>query len=199
MAMSSGSTPMVDDDLVGVATGPDTNVGALASSPVDVNASPMANTTKTVRRARATHSDVWKDMEEVKKVIGGKEVRIGATWNYCGSRISATSMGGTGCLHRHIIAYKRRALIASSSSQPHFHLDGDSNLRHFQYNANVVRSELCHLIATLDLPLNIGEQPTWEEYIRTAHNPKYNHVSRQTTTRDLEALFYQSKLMLKNY
>jgi hypothetical protein len=29
-----------------------------------------------------------------------------------------------------------------------------------------------------------------EGYIRIAHNPDYRHVSRQTTTRDLEALFF---------
>jgi hypothetical protein len=27
-------------------------------------------------------------------------------------------------------------------------------------------------------------------YIRIAHNPDYRHVSRQTTTRDLETLFF---------
>lgn len=46
------------------------------------------------------------------------------------------------------------------------------------------------MIARLDLPLNIGEQAAWEDYIRIAHNPSYRHVSRQTTTRDLESLFY---------
>jgi hypothetical protein len=49
------------------------------------------------------------------------------------------------------------------------------------------------LIARFDLPLNIGEQPAWEDYIRAAHTPDYKHVSRQTTTRDLEALFYQKQ------
>jgi hypothetical protein len=28
------------------------------------------------------------------------------------------------------------------------------------------------------------------DYIRIAHKPNYKHVSRQTTTRDLEAMFY---------
>jgi hypothetical protein len=49
---------------------------------------------------------------------------------------------------------------------------------------------LCRLIARLDLPLSIGELPAWEDYIRIAHNHAFRHVSRQTTTRDLEALFY---------
>jgi hypothetical protein len=46
------------------------------------------------------------------------------------------------------------------------------------------------LIARLYLNLNIGEQPACEDNIRTSHNHNYKHVSRQTTTRDLEALFY---------
>jgi hypothetical protein len=73
----------------------------------------------------------------------------------------------------------------------HFGFDG--NVQRFQYNPNVARSELARLIATLDLPLNIAEQPTWEDYIRITHNPNYKHVSRQTTTRDLETLFYHKQ------
>jgi hypothetical protein len=108
--VTSGSTPMVDTDVGGggvAAVGPDTTVWALASSPVDVDDSPM------VRRVRATCSDVWKEMEEVKKVVGGKEVRVGAICNYCKSRLSAPSTGGTGHLRRHIKACKRKALAAS--------------------------------------------------------------------------------------
>jgi hypothetical protein len=72
MVASSGSTPMgvgVGDDLGGAAIGlePDATVvaGALASIPVDVDIddSPTASTAKTLRRARATRSDVWQDME----------------------------------------------------------------------------------------------------------------------------------------
>jgi hypothetical protein len=37
---------------------------------------------------------------------------------------------------------------------------------------------LCRLIGRLDLPLNIGEQPAHEYYIRAAHTPDYKHVSR---------------------
>jgi hypothetical protein len=100
-------------------------------------------------------------------------------------------------LRRHIRACKRKALPASSSSQSHLHFDGDGNVRHFQYNANVARSELCCLIARLDLPLDFGERPAWEDYIRAAHTPDYKHVSRQTTTRDLETLFCQKQADVK--
>jgi hypothetical protein len=134
---------MVDTDVGGggaAVVGPDTTVEASASSPVDVDNSSTASTTKTARRARATHSDVWKEMEEVKKVVGGKEVRVGAICNYCKPCLSAPSTGGTGHLRRHIRACKRKALAASSSSQSHLHFDGDGNVRRFQYNANVAKS-----------------------------------------------------------
>jgi hypothetical protein len=102
-------------------------------------------------------------MDEVKKVIGGKEVRVGAIYKVCKSHLSASSNGGTGHLWHHIKACKRKS-PASSSSQSHLHFGSDGHVQHFQYNPNVARSELCHLIARLDLPLNIGEQPAWEDY-----------------------------------
>jgi hypothetical protein len=39
-------------------------------------------------RARASCSDMWQDMEEVKKVIAGKEVRCGAICIYYKTRLS---------------------------------------------------------------------------------------------------------------
>jgi hypothetical protein len=80
--------------------------------------------------------------------------------------------------------------LVSSSSQSHLHFGYYGHVQHFWYNSDVARSELCHFIARLDFPLNNGEQPALEDYIRTAHNPNYRHVSRQTTTRDLDSLFY---------
>jgi hypothetical protein len=47
-----------------------------------VDDSPTGSTAKSGRRVRATRSNEWKDMEEVKKVVGGKEVRVAATCNY---------------------------------------------------------------------------------------------------------------------
>jgi hypothetical protein len=106
---------MVDGDNIddGAVVGPDTTIVASASSPVDVDGSLMASIAMMVRRTRATHSDVWKEMEEVKKVVGGKEVRVGAICNYCKSRLSAASTGGTGHLHWHIRTCKRKAIAAS--------------------------------------------------------------------------------------
>jgi hypothetical protein len=57
--------------------------------------------------------------------------------------------------------------------------------------------ELAHSITRLDLPLNIGEQPAWGDYIRIAHNPNYKQVSRQTTTREVDALIYHKQTDVK--
>jgi hypothetical protein len=42
----------------------------------------------------------------------------------------------------------------------------------------------------------MGETDAFEEYIRTAHNPKYVPVSRQTTTRDIVKFFTDRKAKL---
>ena len=72
-------------------------------------------------------------------------------------------------------------------------------MHNWDYKPDVARSELCRLIARLDLPLGIGETDAWEEYIVCAHNPRFIKVSRQTTTRDLSKLFTECHNMLKNY
>jgi hypothetical protein len=52
------------------------------------------------------------------------------------------------------------------------------------------------LLARLDIPVSMGEYDVLEEYIRTAHNPKYVPVSRQTTIRDLIKYFTDCKAKL---
>jgi hypothetical protein len=69
-------------------------------------------------------------------------------------------------------------------------------LKNWQYDPTVTRTELCRLIARLDLPLGIGETQAWEDYIKRAHNPMFSKVSRQTTTRDLGKLFAEHVLCL---
>ncbi|KAK3147079.1 hypothetical protein QOZ80_3BG0277790 [Eleusine coracana subsp. coracana] len=189
LASSSGSTPMEDytinddfraqglqgdddDDITG--GGGAEVLGASASTPVDVDdGSPTASTAKKARHARATTSDVWNDMEEVKELQDGKLVRVGAICNFCKTRLSASSNGGTGHLHRHILSCKKKAVAGSSSSQSHLHFDSAGNVQRFVYKPMVARTELVRLIARLDLPLNIGEQPAWGDYIRTAFCPDY--------------------------
>ena len=57
----------------------------------------------------------------------------------------------------------------------------------------VAHTELVRLLARLDVPTSIGETDAFEEYIRTAHNPKYVPVSRQTTIRDIVKFFTDRK------
>jgi len=71
-------------------------------------------------------------------------------------------------------------------------------MHNWYYKPDVARSELCRLIARLDLSLGIGETEAWEEYIVRAHNSRFVKVSRQTTTRDLSKLFTERRNMLKN-
>jgi hypothetical protein len=66
------------------------------------------------------------------------------------------------------------------------------------YDPAVARTELCRLIARLNLPLGIGETQAWEDYIARAHNPRFVKVSRQTITRDLGKLFTERRDVLKN-
>jgi hypothetical protein len=60
---------------------------------------------------------------------------------------------------------------------------------HWEYSPSIARTELCHMIARLDLPLCFGECSAFQEYITRAHNPRFVKSSRQTTARDLIRLF----------
>ena len=51
-------------------------------------------------------------------------------------------------------------------------------MHNWDYKPDVARSELCRLIARLDLPLGISETEAWKEYIVHAHNPRFVKVSR---------------------
>ena len=52
------------------------------------------------------------------------------------------------------------------------------------------------MLARLDVPVSLGESDAFEEYIKTAHNPKYVPVSRQITTRDMLKYFTDCKAKL---
>ena len=61
----------------------------------------------------------------------------------------------------------------------------DGSIRRWEYNADVAHVELVRMLARLDLPLLIGETDAFKDYIKTAHNPAFAPVSKQTTGRDL--------------
>jgi hypothetical protein len=116
-------------------------------------------------------------MEQVNNHLRGKEVGVATICNCCKSHLSTPSTGGTGYLRRHIKSCTKKTLAASSSSQSHLNFGSDGNVQQFQYNPNTAWSEVARLIARLDLPLNISEQPAWGDYIRIAHNPNTKQVS----------------------
>jgi hypothetical protein len=82
---------------------------------------------------------------------------------------------------------KRQA--ATSSNQTSLHFAPDGHVAHFEYSPTLARTELCHLLARLDLPLSLGASPKFGEYIRMVHNPRFEHVSRTITTSDIDAYF----------
>jgi hypothetical protein len=59
-----------------------------------------------------------------------------------------------------------------------FTYNPDGSMHNWEYKPNVARSELCCLIARLDMPLGIGQTDVWKEYIVRAHNPRFVKVSR---------------------
>ena len=81
-------------------------------------------------------------------------------------------------------------------SQSQISLIPDGSIRNWEYCPQVARRELVRLLARLDVPINMGETDAFEEYIRTAHNPKYVSVSRQTTARDIQKYFNDCKAKL---
>jgi hypothetical protein len=71
-------------------------------------------------------------------------------------------------------------------------------VHNWNYKPEVARTELCKLIAKLDLSLGIGDTDAWKEYIQHAHNPRFTRVSRQSTIRDLGKLFTECQLAVLN-
>jgi len=70
-------------------------------------------------------------------------------------------------------------------TQTHIAFNSDGSVRRWEYSAEVARVELVRMLARLDLPLMIGETEAFKDYIKTAHNPNFSPVSKQTTGRDL--------------
>ena len=130
--------------------------------------------------------------------MNGQKVRTAAICKMCKSRLSARSSTGTGHLIRHQKSCRKKVDHAARV-QSRLSYNPDGSVHNWDYNPAVARSELCRLIARLDLPLGIGESQAWEDYIVLAHNPRFAKVSRQTTTRDLGKLFTERHDMLKNF
>jgi hypothetical protein len=122
------------------------------------------------KRIRSTTSKVWDDFDALYEVKNGKRVRIGTKCKHCSKLYSGKSTSGIGHLHRHLPKCPT-LLKQSCMAQSQLKFKPDGSLHLWQYDSNVARTQLCRLIARLDLPLCIGEFDAYEEYIQTAHNP----------------------------
>ena len=115
----------------------------------------------------------------------------------CKAVLSARSAAGTGDVIRHQKSCMKNVDHAVRV-QSRLAFNPDGSMHNWNYNPAVARSELCRLIARLDLPLGIGETEAFEDYIVHAHNPRFVKSSRRTTTRDLDKLFNERRDVLKN-
>jgi hypothetical protein len=99
----------------------------------------------------------------------------------CKVVLTARSAAGTGHLIRHQKSCRKKTdHVARVQSRLAFNPDG--SVHNWNYNPAVARSELCRLIARLDLPLGIGEIEAFEDYIVRAHNPAFVKSSRRMLT-----------------
>jgi hypothetical protein len=74
----------------------------------------------------------------------------------CKAILSARSTAGTDHLIRHQKACRKKTDHAARV-QSRLAFNPDGSLHNWDYNPAVARSELCRLIARLDLPLGIGK------------------------------------------
>ena len=89
--------------------------------------------------------------------------------------LSVKSTGETRHLLRHATRCKAKQGLVMRQAQLQYNLDG--TVRSWDYIPKVVRQSFCCLIVSENLPLNFGESKSSENYIRTAHNPRFPTVS----------------------
>jgi hypothetical protein len=120
----------------------------------------------------------------------GKEVRISAICHHSRETLSAKSSSVAGHLLRHLNhCHAKKEKERSSIVQSVLKYNADGSVRSWEYSAAVARTELCRLVARLDLPLCFGESDAFHDYITNAHNPRFVKSPRQTTARDLIKLY----------
>ena len=147
--------------------------------------------------SRPSTSDVWQDFQKLFKMgPKGKKIRYGAVCIHCKKQYSGRSAGGTGHLRRHRDKCAKRREKTRGFSQSQISFNPDGSMRNWDYCPMRARTELCRLLARVDVPISFGESVAFEEYINNAHNPKFQAVSTQTTTRDLAKMFSDRKSKL---
>ena len=141
---------------------------------------------------------MWADFDEIYEIVNGRKIYTKATCKICKHTLSARSNADTGHLKRHQKSCRQKTNQAARV-QSRLAYNTDGSMYNWDYKPDVAISELCCLIARLDLPLGIGETEAREDYIIRAHNSRFVKVSRHTTTRDLSKLFTERCNILKNF
>jgi hypothetical protein len=139
----------------------------LTSAPPPTGGNPTPSTASTdaggaAKRQRTLTSDVWHYLDALSKNVRGKPVRYGARCKFCKKELSSKSTSGTGHLLRHVKSYLCKRQAATSSNQTSLHSSPDGRVAHFEYILVVARTELCRLLARLELPLGLGASPKFE-------------------------------------
>ncbi|BAH92438.1 Os03g0844400 [Oryza sativa Japonica Group] len=188
----SRSFPTSEYDATGSAPTPPV-MEPPAGSEASGTMSGSASTNTGSKRSRT--SGVWQHFDEVAMTgPDGRHVTF-ARCRICKNKLSAKSSGGTGHLKRHAEACAKKQGIQLRQQQ--LLLNPDGTVRTWEYDPMVARENLARLIARQDLPLNFGESPAFENYIKNSHNPRFQAVSRQTTTRDLKNVYDKGYESLK--
>ena len=99
---------------------------------------------------------MWTDFEEIYETINGRKICTKAIWKMCKRTLYARSNAGTSHLKRHQKSCRQKT-DQVARVQSRFTYNPDSSVYNRDYKPDVARSELCRLIARLDLPLGIGE------------------------------------------
>ncbi|GJN31501.1 hypothetical protein PR202_gb19909 [Eleusine coracana subsp. coracana] len=182
---SSSTPPVIDIDY---------SPSVVDSSPSTPATASIASTSSR-KRGRKSTSEAWKDFTPLFPDVNGLQVRYAGVCNHCKAELTARSGGGTGHLLRHRTACLAKAERAHKT-QTLLRYNSDGTVRHWEYSAQVARNELCRLIVVLDLPLGFGSTEAFKRYIQVAHNPRFDTVSRQTTSRDIKKVYTEhAKLM----
>ena len=143
--VGSGSAP-IDLD------GGDSGGGAATATGTPVG----SNSTDGISYVGKRKSGVWVDFDEIYETVNGQKVRTAAICKMCKSKLSARSSAGTSHLIRHQKSCRKKVDHAARV-QSRLSYNPDGSVHNWDYNPAVARSELCRLIARLDLPLGIGE------------------------------------------
>jgi len=108
------------------------------------------STTPGTSTAGKRKSSVWATFDEVYEDVNGKHTCTKARCKICNGTLSARSTGGTGHLLRH-----KKSCVAKADRAAKVHarlaFNPDGSVQNWECNPTVARTELCRLIARLDL------------------------------------------------